>query len=71
MIILGAHEIYKKESTQIRDVSGIFKIHPDFDENTFSNDIALVKLSSPIKETDAIKIVKIAAGNNSFSGLRG
>lgn len=70
-LILGAHAITENEPTQIRVTSKNFIVHPQWDTKKLVNDIALVKLPSPIKETNAIKYIKIAVGKNTYSGSKG
>ncbi|XP_045892595.1 chymotrypsinogen B-like [Micropterus dolomieu] len=47
-------------------VSQIVK-HPNYDKETFNNDIALLKLSSPVTFTDYIRPVCLAADGSAFN----
>ncbi|XP_074029593.1 brachyurin-like [Leptinotarsa decemlineata] len=67
-VILGAHNVTAEEDSQVRLVSVDIVVHEEWDRDTLTNDIALIKLPSPVKETDAIKIIDIAAGRDSFVG---
>lgn len=70
-LILGADDITKNESTQIRLVSTTFKIHENWNTPKYANDIALVKLPFPVNETDSIKIISLAFGNSTFANRTG
>ncbi|KAG5886288.1 hypothetical protein JTB14_001507 [Gonioctena quinquepunctata] len=67
-VILGAHNVTAEEDTQVRLVSTEFIIHEGWNKSLLVNDIALVKLPSSVKETDAIRTIDIAAGTNQFDG---
>ncbi|KAI1896385.1 hypothetical protein AGOR_G00094240 [Albula goreensis] len=59
-----------QEGSNPHEVSiGVIQIinHPDFDENTNDNDIALLRLASPVSFTNYIRPVCLAA-NDSFFG---
>lgn len=70
-LIIGAHDITEQESTQLRVSSNKFIIHPQWNEKKLENDIALVKLPSPIKETSAIKSIQVVSGKNTYAGTKG
>ncbi|KAK3554434.1 hypothetical protein QTP70_023036 [Hemibagrus guttatus] len=54
-VVLGAHSVSQAEDTkQTFDMAAVYK-HPDFNTDNYDNDIALVKLSQPVTETDAVK----------------
>ncbi|XP_029311636.1 chymotrypsin-like protease CTRL-1 [Cottoperca gobio] len=55
---LNVHEV-------IRNLSKII-IHPDYNNTTFNNDIALLKLSSPVNFTDYIKPICLASNSSQF-----
>lgn len=42
-------------------------LHPNYDTQTFDNDIALLKLSSPVQFTDFIRPVCLAASGSVFN----
>ena len=48
-----------------RTVSQII-IHPDYNDDTINNDIALIKLSSPVTFTDYIRPVCLASNSSQF-----
>ncbi|KAJ8982608.1 hypothetical protein NQ317_005080 [Molorchus minor] len=70
-IILGAHTITEDEDTQLRVTSEDFVYHSDWNTTTLVNDIGFIKLPEPVEENDYIGIVKIATGNETYSGNLG
>jgi secreted trypsin-like serine protease len=64
-VTVHAGSINKKEEIQLRRVVNII-IHPKFDESNFINDIALLKLSSPLNMTD-IHLARICLPNVSLN----
>jgi len=49
MVVAGEHDLTKEEgSEQMSDIAE-FIVHPDYDEETSSNDIALLRLKTPLK----------------------
>ncbi|CAI6341141.1 unnamed protein product [Periconia digitata] len=40
------------------------RVHPNYNANTYENDIAVIKLSTPIPESDTIKYAKLAASGS-------
>ncbi|XP_056633937.1 brachyurin-like [Diorhabda sublineata] len=60
-VILGAHNVRKKEKTQLRLLASNIILHPDWNRNRLKNDIALINLPSEIEFTDYIKPIKIAS----------
>ncbi|XP_051508140.1 complement factor D-like [Myxocyprinus asiaticus] len=56
--VLGAHSLSTAEDTkQTIDVSAVYN-HPDFSLSNYDNDIALLKLETPITESYAAKPLK-------------
>ena len=49
----GAHNIWKDEETQIERVSHDFQIHEEWESDILKNDIALIKLTSPIEYSNS------------------
>ena len=45
----GAHNIWQDEETQIERVSHDFQIHEEWESDILKNDIALIKLTTPIE----------------------
>lgn len=70
-MIFGAHAIEENEDTQIRQTSTEYVIHSAWDEDELINDIGLVKLPTPIEETDYIKIIKISTNTENYAGEQG
>lgn len=48
VVTLGAHAINQNETTQQIFISKNFIIHPKWDSNLVQNDVALIKLPSPV-----------------------
>ncbi|XP_026998064.1 complement factor D isoform X1 [Tachysurus fulvidraco] len=67
-IVLGAHSLSQEEDTkQMFDVAAVYN-HPDFNIENYDNDIALVKLSQSVTETDAVKPLKFQRSGGSEPG---
>lgn len=56
-VILGVHNIYKNESTQVRMEVENITVHEDFDSGTYQNDIAVLKLKTEAPINDFIQLV--------------
>lgn len=71
-VILGAHNISKTEPTQVILTPEIYKIHPKWDDSSLVNDIALIKLPTPVKTDIIIRTVALPKNdNNDYAGQRG
>lgn len=70
-LVFGAHVIEEDEDTQFKQTSDQFIVHPGWDKEKLINDIALVKLRTPVPDTQYIKHIKIASGDDSFAGKEG
>ncbi|CAH1112659.1 unnamed protein product [Psylliodes chrysocephalus] len=71
-LVFGAQNVSDpSEKSQVRVASESFVVHPGWDEGNLVNDIALIRLSTPISETNAIKIVPLAKGSNTFANQNG
>lgn len=68
---LGIHDLVAKGPNLVIYKSTDFIVHPSYSSKTYENDIALIRLSPPVKETSAIKIVKLAVGPNTYEGAMG
>ncbi|CAO1425402.1 unnamed protein product [Diamesa tonsa] len=76
IVILGANNLREDEPTQvIMNVSRIY--HPEYDDNTLHNDIAMIKLPSAVTFNDHISPIAlpegsddyVAEGTNNFAGV--
>ncbi|CAO1426739.1 unnamed protein product [Diamesa serratosioi] len=71
IVILGAHMIDEKESTQVKfevPKSGLV-VHPDYDNEKVLNDVAMIKLPSEVTFNDEIKPIALPIdGDNDFAG---
>ncbi|XP_009892274.1 PREDICTED: granzyme M [Charadrius vociferus] len=58
-VILGAHNIYAPETTQ--QIRGVLRYHqhPEYDPNTVSNDIMLLKLTAKATLNDYVKTISL------------
>ncbi|XP_028135106.1 brachyurin [Diabrotica virgifera virgifera] len=67
-MVFGAHNITDpEEKSQVRLSSTSFIVHEGWDgDNINKNDIALIKLPSPVQTSKVIKTVSIAAGTNKY-----
>ncbi|XP_018565725.1 brachyurin-like [Anoplophora glabripennis] len=70
-LIFGAHNIEEVEETQVRQTSSQFVIHSGWDESELIHDIAVVRLPTPIVETDYIKIIRISPNTETYAGEQG
>ncbi|KAL7877617.1 hypothetical protein SRHO_G00042600 [Serrasalmus rhombeus] len=67
-MVLGAHSLSQPEDTKQTFSIAAFFTHPGFKSKTYDNDIALIKLSQPVRETAAVKPVKFQkAGGTDLS----
>ncbi|MCL4125147.1 UNVERIFIED_CONTAM: hypothetical protein GTU68_023496 [Idotea baltica] len=71
-ITLGDHHKYDPDETdEVTMRASEVIIHADWDTNTIRNDIALIKLSSPVEFTDTISPVCLPYSELSISGQTG
>jgi hypothetical protein len=64
-IVAGSHDITVSEPTdQVRSANALF-LHPQFNSPTsFSNDIALIRLASPVTLTPEVQLLRLAQGDD-------
>ncbi|XP_050344604.1 transmembrane protease serine 9-like, partial [Nymphalis io] len=71
--ILGAHSLYDRYENGRRLITvEEFIVHPDWDQNTFENDLALLKLANIIQTSDTISVVRLpylSTVSSNFAGL--
>jgi len=66
-IVLGDHDRRRKSQVQVtRTIERVF-IHAQFVKKTFNNDIALIKLSQPVKFSSHIRPVCLPVNNRSYN----
>ena len=58
-VILGAHEIRANESSQVRLTSTEFFHHEQYDSQSITNDIGLVKLPQSVTQSKYLIIVRV------------
>jgi len=59
-VILGAHNKNIVESTQVRIIPSQFTMHPRWNSNKLQNDVALIKLPTPVSFTPEIAPICLA-----------
>ncbi|XP_047486377.1 chymotrypsin BII-like [Penaeus chinensis] len=62
-VVLGAHNIFEAEDTQVTMSSSDFFTHEDWDSFSLANDIALVRLPTPVDFTESIAPVKLPSSD--------
>ncbi|XP_050314731.1 brachyurin-like [Anthonomus grandis grandis] len=71
-VILGAHNISDtSESSRQTQTSATFIVHPSWDSSTLTNDVALVKLTTPAELNSYVQIIQLASGSNSYANNQG
>lgn len=71
LVSLGRQNLEGKNPNEVsRHVAAII-VHPDFDRGTINNDIALVRLSSPVNFSHYIRPVCLAASASVFNNGTG
>ncbi|KAF4090210.1 hypothetical protein AMELA_G00049340 [Ameiurus melas] len=64
-VVLGAHSLSQAEDKkQTFYIVAVYN-HPDYNNENYDNDIALVKLSQPVTESDAVKPLKFQRAGGS------
>ncbi|KAI5643314.1 trypsin domain-containing protein [Phthorimaea operculella] len=73
--ILGAHSLYDRYENGRRIVNvETIEIHPEWNPNTFANDLALLKLANVVQLTDTINVVRLpylSISQFNFAGAAG
>ncbi|KAM3960200.1 brachyurin [Aphomia sociella] len=71
--ILGAHSLYDRYENGRRIVNVYeIEVHPDWNPDTFANDLALMKLANIMQHTDTISTVRLpylSIASFNFAGL--
>ncbi|XP_046968093.1 brachyurin-like [Vanessa cardui] len=71
--ILGAYSLYDRYENGRRLINvDEFIVHPEWDPNTFENDLALLKLQNSVQTSDTINIVRLpylSTVSSNFAGL--
>ncbi|XP_054454414.1 LOW QUALITY PROTEIN: uncharacterized protein LOC129091022 [Anoplopoma fimbria] len=66
-ISLGRQNLQGNNPNEVSRTVARIILHPNYDSDTSNNDIALLKLSSPVKFTDYIRPVCLAASDSVFN----
>jgi len=67
-IVAGEHNLNSNEgSEQTRTVSQIIR-HPNYNANTFANDVAVMRLSTPLTLNTYVKVANLPASGAGVSG---
>ncbi|XP_025835882.1 brachyurin-like [Agrilus planipennis] len=70
-VILGAHNIGHRESTQQRILTSTFKFHEGYSDETLVNDLGIVYLPTPANLNQYVQLITLpsrADASNSFVG---
>lgn len=62
LVLIGTKKL-KPGSDGLLHIADYAVVHEDYDEATFSNDIALVRLKTPIKFSQTVEKIELATGN--------
>ncbi|XP_061765388.1 uncharacterized protein LOC133558198 isoform X6 [Nerophis ophidion] len=65
-VSLGRQNLQGNNTNEVSRTVDTIILHPNFDTFSFDNDIALLRLSSPVTFTDYIRPVCLAASNSNF-----
>ncbi|KAG8008618.1 Serine protease 27, partial [Nibea albiflora] len=66
-VILGRENQEGNNPNEVSRSVAVIVLHPNYDDNTNNNDIALLRLSSPVQFTDYIRPVCLAASDSVFN----
>ncbi|KAI4807616.1 hypothetical protein KUCAC02_027414 [Chaenocephalus aceratus] len=66
-VSLGRQNLQGNNPNEVSSTVAEIVLHPAYDSDTSNNDIALLRLSSPVKFTDYIRPVCLAAGDSVFN----
>lgn len=64
---LGRQSLQGNNPNQASRTVATIILHPDYDGDTSDNDVALLRLSSPVQFTDYIRPVCLAASSSVFN----
>uniref|UniRef100_A0A8C4HNR2 Peptidase S1 domain-containing protein n=1 Tax=Dicentrarchus labrax TaxID=13489 RepID=A0A8C4HNR2_DICLA len=67
LVSLGRQNLQGINPNEVSRTVARILLHPNYDSNTNDNDIALLRLSSPVKFTDYIRPVCLAASDSVFN----
>ncbi|KAK9876062.1 hypothetical protein WA026_011172 [Henosepilachna vigintioctopunctata] len=71
-VILGAHNISKKECTQVSVTTRNYTIHPGWNSKKFINDIALIRLPNPVKINGIVRTIRLPENDTvDYAGSEG
>ncbi|XP_047486669.1 chymotrypsin BII-like [Penaeus chinensis] len=62
-VVMGAHNIRQNEATQVSMTSTDFFTHEHWNSHSLTNDLALIKLPSPVQFNDFIGAVKLPSSD--------
>uniref|UniRef100_A0A667WZA6 Peptidase S1 domain-containing protein n=1 Tax=Myripristis murdjan TaxID=586833 RepID=A0A667WZA6_9TELE len=68
-VSLGRQSLQGNNPNQVTQTVAEIILHPNYDSDTSDNDIALLRLSSPVKFTDYIRPVCLAASDSVFNNV--
>ncbi|VEN47575.1 unnamed protein product, partial [Callosobruchus maculatus] len=68
-VSLGAHDISKKEASQVHQTSSKFIIHPKYRQGKKLHDIALIQLQTPVELNENIRTIKLPGVDDIFTSF--
>ena len=68
--LLGINNLYDDHDHGVSVDAKSYVVHPEYDESTLKNDIALVRLVEPVEFSDYVRPVCLATSSNETADYR-